>query len=181
MYKNTLKRLLALSLLFTASYASATTWSVLNPSNPGFAYSVYPATDIRYYDGNINNQSAANIETVIETQFGLASDALTFASSCDSATSSCTNATGGASGNTNTFTSNVAFNYLAVHFGRAELLFHWLNPINNFSFTDTNNAFRGVSNYRAYSDGLSQVPIPAAGWLFAPALLGFVGLRRKKI
>lgn len=37
----------------------------------------------------------------------------------------------------------------------------------------------GLSNYRAYNSGMSPVPIPAAALLFAPALLGFLGLRRK--
>lgn len=179
--KNTWIRLVVIPLAIVASSASASTWSVLNPSNPRFTYSVFAATDIRYYDGNVRNQSAANIETVIETQFGLTADALTFASACDSAISNCTNATAGAAGNTNTFSSDVAFNYLAVHFGRAELLFYWDNPIKLFSFTDTQNAFRGVSNYRSYSDGLSQVPVPAAAWLFGSALVGFMGLRRRKL
>lgn len=31
----------------------------------------------------------------------------------------------------------------------------------------------------AYSPGVSEVPVPAALFLFAPALLGFMGLRRK--
>lgn len=181
MNKKLLKSLFVMPILLVSSYASAATWSILNPSNPGFSYSVNPATDIRFFDGNINPQNPVNIKSVIETQFGIGAGALTFASGCDSATSACTNATGGASGNTNTFTSDIAFNYLAVHFGRAELLFYWDNPITNFSFTDTQNAFRGVSNYRAYSDGLSAVPVPAAGWLLGSALVGFMGLRRRKL
>jgi len=36
------------------------------------------------------------------------------------------------------------------------------------------------SNYDLRIDsGISEVPVPAALWLFAPALLGFLGLRRK--
>ena len=36
------------------------------------------------------------------------------------------------------------------------------------------------SNYDLRLDsGISEVPVPAALWLFAPALLGFLGLRRK--
>jgi hypothetical protein len=36
------------------------------------------------------------------------------------------------------------------------------------------------SNYDLRLDsGISEVPVPAALWLFAPALLGFFGLRRK--
>ena len=36
------------------------------------------------------------------------------------------------------------------------------------------------SNYDLRIDtGISEIPVPAALWLFAPALLGFLGLRRK--
>ena len=37
------------------------------------------------------------------------------------------------------------------------------------------------SNYdlRLTTEGISEVPLPAALWLFAPALLGFLGFRRK--
>jgi hypothetical protein len=37
----------------------------------------------------------------------------------------------------------------------------------------------GIKNVAGYSLNVSAVPIPAALWLFAPALLGFFGLRRK--
>lgn len=178
--------LMAIPFVLFATYLNAApmpppVWSVLTPGAPGFTYTVFPANDIRYYNGNITNQSPANIETVVETQFGLGTSALTLVSQCDEPTSVCTGATGGASGGTNTFSSNAAFNYLAVHFGQAELLFYWDNAITNFSFTDPNNMFRGLSNYRAYSDGVSEVPLPAAGWLFGSALLGFVGLSRRRL
>lgn len=57
-----------------------------------------------------------------------------------------------------------------------------------FSFTQTvmltagtNYLFQidGLKNIAGYSLNVSAVPIPAALWLFAPALLGFFGLRRK--
>lgn len=181
MQKKLLGYLIAAPLLFVACNASASTWSVLNPLSPGFTYTVYPASDILYFNGNITPQNPANIKTVTETQFGLTPGALTFVSGCDNPTSGCTNATGGASGGTNTFLSTAVFDYLAVHFGQQELLFHWDSGITDFSFTDTGSTFRGLSNYRAYSDGLSQVPLPAAGWLFGSALMGFMGLRRKTV
>ena len=37
----------------------------------------------------------------------------------------------------------------------------------------------GIKNVAGYKLNVSAVPIPAALWLFAPALLGFFGLRRK--
>ena len=180
MHKKLLGCLIVTPLLFVASYANASTWTALNPLNPGFTYTVYPANGIFYYDGNIVPQDQANIKTVTETQFGLTPGALSFVSGCDSPTSGCTNATGGVSGSTNTFSSTAIFNYLAVHFGQQELLFHWDNGITNFSFLDSSDTFNGLSNYRAYGDP-SKVPLPAAGWLFGSALMGFMGLRRKTL
>lgn len=179
MYKRLFISLFVALSLLPMSNISAATWSVVDPSNAFFSYTVSPADAIWYFDGNITPQNPANIKNVTENQFGLNPGALTYVSGCDKATSQCTNATGGASGNTNTFSSDVAFNYLAVHFGQAELLFYWDNAINSFSFTDSEDAFKGLSNYRAYSDGLSEVPLPAAGWLFGSALIGLMGLRRK--
>jgi probable HAF family extracellular repeat protein len=44
-------------------------------------------------------------------------------------------------------------------------------------------AYKQNIGYQAFvlsvKDEISAVPIPAAAWLFAPALLGFIGLRRK--
>lgn len=84
------------------------------------------------------------------------------------------------------FSSNVAFNYLAIHFGGSELFFYWDNAINSFSISDFKDVTEcedgrggGISNFRAYRDGLSEVPLPAAGWLFGSALIGLMGLRRK--
>lgn len=181
MNKKLLAWVISSPLLLVCVFANAATWSVLTPSSPGFTYSVFPADKIWYFDDNITPQNVVNIKAVTEAQFGLASGALTFASACDKPTSVCTNASGGASGSTNTFASTVAFNYLAIHFGKSELLFYWDNPISNFSFTDTEGTFKGLSNYRAYSDGLSEVPLPAAGWLFGSALIGLMGLRRRKL
>ena len=44
-----------------------------------------------------------------------------------------------------------------------------------------NGKDQNISHYSIYTtDTISQVPIPAALWLFAPALLGFLGLRKKQ-
>lgn len=37
-----------------------------------------------------------------------------------------------------------------------------------------------ISHYHVIDGTISEVPIPAALWLFGPALLGFLGLRRKQ-
>ena len=154
-------------LLFTALSASAATWSPLNTANPGFTYSPNPATAILYYDANLTPQNPVDIGNVIEEQFGLLT-AIDLVGDDES-------------GN-NTFTSNTAFNYLAIHFGNGELFFYWDQAINAFEISDFEDFFGkggGLSNYRAYSDGLSEVPVPAAAWLFGTALLGLMGLRRK--
>ena len=161
-------------LLFTALSASALTYQTLNPAAPGFDYS--PLADgIKFYDGNITPQNPLNIKAATEEAFGLTSGSLSFVSEeavPDTSDSS--------------FTSSVGFNYLAVHFGGSELFFYWDNAINSFSIANYKNITvgadgkgGGISNYRAYSDGLSEVPVPAAAWLFGTALLGLMGLRRK--
>ena len=161
-------------LLLTALSASALTYQPLDPLAPGFTYS--PLADgIKFYDGNITPQNVINIQDATEEAFGLTSGSLSFVAEAavqDTSPSS--------------FASNIAFNYLAIHFGGSELFFYWDNAINSFSIADykgitggEDGKGGGISNYRAYSDGLSAVPVPAAGWLFGTALLGLMGLRRK--
>ena len=165
---------IAAPLLFTAISASALTYQTLNPSAPGFNYS--PLADgIKFYDGNITPQNPTIIKAATEEAFGLSLGSLDFVKETavpDTASSS--------------FTSSVGFNYLAVHFGGSELFFYWDNAINSFSISNYKNITKGadgtgggISNYRAYKDRLSEVPTPAAGWLFGSALLGLMGLRRK--
>jgi len=39
-----------------------------------------------------------------------------------------------------------------------------------------------MNGYASYSQlNVSQVPVPAAAYLLAPAILGFLGLRRRKV
>lgn len=123
---------------------------------------------IWYYDGNITNQSPTNIMAVTENQFGLGKTALQIAGSCDK---NCKDS----------FFSKDAFNYLAVHFGQGELLFHWVSPINEFSFLNLPCGV-GISNYRAY-ENIAATPLPAGGLLFATGLLGALPLavRRKRL
>jgi hypothetical protein len=184
------KLVLAMSALLFSMMANAAvvgTWANLNPSNVAFSYTPAPADAIKYFNSNIANQSAANIESVIESQFGLASNALTHVAGCDSTVADCSNASATATSangsTTNAFSSSIAFNYLAVHFGQAELLFYWDNPITSFTFTDLdgkNGFVKGLSNYRAYSDNVSSVPVPAAAWLLASGL-GMFGIARRRI
>ena len=171
MIKRFLVPFVVAQLLFTAISASAATWSPLSTANPGFTYSPNPATAILYYNAELTPQNPNNIESLVEEQFGILYNTpinVSFVGDDESGS--------------NTFSSNTAFNYLAIHFGKGELFFYWDQAINSFSISEYEAFFGqggGLSNYRAYSDGLSEVPVPAAAWLFGSALLGLMGLRRR--
>ena len=177
MKKNLLVCLIAAPLLFTAASANASTISFtsLNPASPGFTYT--PLADaIRFHDGNLNPQNPAAVKGYTEDVFNLTPGSLTLVDFGDQ-----TSDTAGA------FATEVAFNYLAVHFGGSELFFNWNTGITSFTIADFKNVTAGedgkgggLSNFRAYS-GVSAVPLPAAGWLLGSALMGFMGLRRKSI
>lgn len=146
-------------------------------------YSPSPASEIWYLDGTVDGgQSAENILAMIAAQFTVNPTTLTYVSGCDSPTSGCTQATGGTATGlySNTFTSDLAFTYLAVHYGGGELLFHWDDAINFFEIGGLPN---GLSNYRAYTDVVTAVPLPASLPLMLSGLgvLGFIGLRRRKL
>ena len=174
------KYIVATVALLAASVANAASWSTLDVNNPGFNYSVSPATTIWFYDGNITPQNAANIQSVTETQFGLAAGSLSYVSQCDTAGSSgsCTGATSPTAGS---FTSTNPFNYLAVHLGGQELLFYWATAITAFTIEDVEGglSLSGLSNYRAYGD-LTSVPVPASAWLLISGI-GFITIMRRRI
>jgi len=181
------KALVAGALLGATTFASAAVWSPLDPTMTVFSYSPNPADAIWYYDDNLTPQNDASIRAEVEAVFGLAAGSLNSVSQCDSATSACTGASAtqvSASGSTtNTYSSIEGFNYLAIHFGQSELVFHWINPINEFTFIDLDGKdgfVKELSNYRAYNDNVSAVPVPAAAWLFASGL-GFFGVARRRI
>jgi len=82
--------------------------------------------------------------------------------------------------NSGTFTPGFAFSGIvikasnetfAAEFSPTSEL-HW-----NTLFTLPNQ--NGISHVTFINTDIPQVPVPAALWLFAPALLGFLGLRRK--
>ncbi len=120
-------------------------------------------------------QAPSKIDTLIEQQFGLPKDTLMQVSHCDSTTSGCTGATATASVSStgkaiNSFVSESAFEYLAVHFGQGELLFAWADPgVRSVTITGIPN--NSLSNYRAYvNPEVMAVPLPGAALLFATAL-----------
>jgi len=185
MNSNRMKAILVAALMAMPTLATAAVWTSLNPSATAFSYGPNPANAIWYYNGNLTPQNDSSIRAEVENVFGLTAGSLFSVSKCDGATTGCTGASATETSNngstTNTFSSVNAFNYLAIHFGQAELVFQWINPITSFTFTDLNgpNGFvRGLSNYRAYGD-ISAIPVPAAAWLFASGL-GLFGVARTR-
>ena len=85
------------------------------------------------------------------------------------------------SGNSYTYdpAGNSVFNYLVLHIGAGTLLFEFQNAIASLTITTSGRA-SGISNIFGFPDGQSEVPVPGAIWLLGTALLGFVGLSRRK-
>lgn len=166
------------SVGFTA-VAQAATWTQLSPTTSpvnvagtDVYYAPSPAAEIWYYNDNITPQSPANIELVVEDVFN---SSVNWVGDCDGEGCSTGSSASGFDSKAGSFSSEVGFNYLAIHFGKGELFFRWDELINEFSFRGLP---KDLSNFRAYSD-ISEVPAPAAAWLLGSALLGFVGYRRR--
>lgn len=167
---------------FVAPLASAASWvEISNPAKGGFtvggntvSYGPVAAASVWVYDGANppGAQSAAAIKTLLNTQFGLPS----------SGTGSLVLATQGDlnSGKSGSFTVNSSFDYLAIHYGRGELLFHWDSPVAANTLFSISNLPRGISNFRAYSS-VSAVPEPATYGMLVMGLglLGFMARRRR--
>ena len=118
---------------------------------------------------SFNPQNATNVGNVVKSTFGLSS--LSLVSQIDSL----------GSVSSTTIKSSQAYDYLAIHMGQYEVFFHFAGLVAANMEFDISTSGQGadLSNYRAYNSGISEVPVPAAAFLFAPALLGFMGLRRK--
>jgi len=158
---------------FTAENAGTVTFEYISP----VAVTQIAAGDSNPYDP-IDNQNYNHIADVIETVFSLPTD--TFVA-MDDTTSDKYRVDSLGDVSSVDIISTVAYDYLAIHLGKYEIFFQFASLVpagETFEFTITNvdGPGGGISNYRAYN---SAVPIPAAAFLFAPALLGFMGLRRK--
>ena len=177
--------LAAMGLL--AGAAQAATWVDLGPAS-GFligsssiTYTPSPAVQVKYYNDNITPQSPANIRSVVNAQFGLSGlNAVGAAvSACDNPASGCTAGTSGSgSGGVNSYTSAAAYDYLAIHFGKGELLFHWAAPVAAGTTFTIAGLPKDLSNYRAF---ISPVPEPEtyAMLLAGLGMLGWLARRRQ--
>ncbi|MDF1481112.1 VPLPA-CTERM sorting domain-containing protein [Extensimonas sp. H3M7-6] len=158
---------------FTVTYQSKATNLTVTPDglNTG---------DVWYYDSNLTPQSPSAILGYLATQFNVAPSTLSLAAFCNSDGTGCSGASvsGPAKGTTGTYSFNTtsAFDYLAVHLGGGELLFHWAIPTSSFTISGLTGG--ALSDYRAY---VSSVPLPGAAWLFLSALgLGGAARRMRK-
>ena len=155
---------------FAVTYKNKTTNLTVSPGG-------LSTGDVRYYDGNLTPQSPDAILGYVATQFSVAPATLSLAAYCNSDGTNCSGASvsGPASG-IYSFNTTSAFDYLAVHLGGGELLFHWAIPTSSFTITGLTGG--ALSDYRAY---VSSVPLPGAAWLFLSALgLGGAARRMRK-
>jgi hypothetical protein len=86
------------------------------------------------------------------------------------------------SGNSYTYdpAGNSVFNFQALHIGAGTLSFESQNAISDLTIT-TSGPASGISNVSGFPDGRqSEVPVPGATWLLGTALIGFIGLSRRR-
>jgi hypothetical protein len=169
-----------------------------NPSMAGFdvgtnsvQYGPVAAQTVWVYDGDNppntagpgNSQSPATIKTLIETKFEL-TNAISLTSEGDFEEQNSKN-----EDKSGSFNISPSFDYLAIHYGQGELLFHWDSPFTTTTAFSFSNLPHGISNYRAYlslgqeTPPVSPVPEPETyGMMIAGlGLLGFMARRRKSV
>lgn len=192
--------LLACSLCVGAAHAASATvgtWYEVDETNGAFSITykskLYHLTaspkthlddQVWFYNANLVPQDPASIKGDVERQYGLLSGSLVTVATCD--TNSRTHCTGSSSikntAYTSTFSSAKAFDYLAVHLGRGELLFSWTVPTKTFTLTGLPTA--SISNYRAFLGPPPQVlatPLPGAALLFGSSLVAAAGIGWKRL
>jgi PEP-CTERM motif len=178
----TIKASMLAAMTIVGSLAQAATWVDVGPAS-GFSiagstvtYSPSPALIVKYYDDNLVPQSPSGIQGYINSVFGSTLGAAV--SSCDNATSGCTaGTTASFTAGVNSYTSSAAYDYLAIHFGKGELVFNWATPIAAGTTFTVAGLPKDLSNYRAF---ISAVPEPAtyAMLLAGLGILGFLSRRR---
>lgn len=161
---------------FTVNYKNTPTQLVATP---------YQGLDgtVWFYDANLT-QNPDYIKNVVVERYELGVDTLELAVACNAGDRNCAGADLGGTGGIYTFTADKGFHYLAIHLGKAELLFHWADAITSFSLSGLPGG--SLSNYRAFVDltvaqagDVLATPLPGAALLFASAL-GFGGVVRRR-
>lgn len=71
----------------------------------------------------------------------------------------------------------LAFEGFLMKVGNFTLVGLFSTPISYLAYN--NDGLLGISHVAYFNTSVSEVPLPAALWLFAPALLGLLGLRRR--
>lgn len=82
-----------------------------------------------------------------------------------------------ASNTLDTASLGISFTGFLMKYGTTTLIGLFSSPISNLDFLTHDG--KDVSHIAYFNTSVSEVPIPAALWLFAPALMGFLGLRRR--
>ncbi|HAO24194.1 MULTISPECIES: VPLPA-CTERM sorting domain-containing protein [unclassified Methylophaga] len=84
-----------------------------------------------------------------------------------------------ASNDLNTSPLGLSFSGFLMKYGTTTLIGLFNTPISSLDFLTHDG--KDVSHIAYFNTSVSEVPLPAALWLFAPALMGFLGLRRRMI
>jgi hypothetical protein len=166
----------AAAAAFAAAPAQAASWTVESPvvaagvgtlvlNGHTFTFSdpASPVLDVAFYNANPGSNSQASIATFIK-----ASNLFSLSPSTVLANGAAANFGGG------TITSATPFDYLAVHIGGGELLFHWSSKITSFNLTG-----ESLSNFRAYAAPIPE-PETYAMMIAGLGLVGFMARRRKQ-
>lgn len=172
----------AASVTLTPNTASGSISATVVKGTLSFNYSgsSVVSTVVVLDQNELSNQNYGTVGDKIETTFSLPANTFATETVVDVSSNSFK---ADISGSSTSISSDMAYDYLAIHFGGYEVFFQFstLYPANTAFNISNVSATKGggLSNYRVYNSGLSEVPVPAAAFLFAPALLGFMGLRRK--
>lgn len=79
----------------------------------------------------------------------------------------------------NTSSLGFSFSGFLMKYGTTTLIGLFSTPISSLDFLTHDG--KDVSHIAYFNTSVSEVPLPAALWLFAPALMGFLGFRRRLI